>query len=163
VGVFAGAFTFGTLLNIPRDGSFENFKEVTEFLAIAFLLFATSLFLAISIPLLLRPEIPNEMPSPTTKRLVVIHIVLISALQLAGFICLDLVLINIGQNILGILGIVLLCMTASWLVFIWYLEYNSLLGRKKSLKCEVTEQVPTTLDRQPTTQDESVRESAKDE
>src|SRR6202035_1004459 len=113
VGVFAGAFTFGTLLNLSN--TLENFDLVSRYLSIAFLLFATSLFLAISIQILLRRDEPSQAPSQRKMKLFVFHIALVSGLLVAGFIVLDLVLMEIGQKAVGVTGIVLLCLIAAWI------------------------------------------------
>jgi L-asparagine transporter-like permease len=128
VGVFAGAFTFGTLLNLSN--TLENFDLVSQYLSIAFLLFATSLFLAISIQILLRRDEPSQAPPQRKMKLFVFHISLVSGLLVAGFIVLDLVLMEIGQKAVGVTGIVLLCLIAAWIGVVWYAESTEMLEDK---------------------------------
>jgi hypothetical protein len=104
VGVFAGAFTFGTLLQISNSS--ENYDYINRLLSIAFILFATSLFLAIAIQILLRRDVSTQPPSQRDAKLFVFHIGLVSGLLIAGFVVLNLVLMEIGQNAVGVTGIV---------------------------------------------------------
>lgn len=120
VGVFAGAFTFGTLLCLPN--TLENFIYISALLSSAFVLFTTSLFAAIGVRIILRKNAPDEVPSLLKTGIVVVHIALVGCLLIAGFIVLNLVLININQKVIGVIGIILLFLNAVWIVCIWYIE-----------------------------------------
>jgi hypothetical protein len=93
-------------------------------------LFATSLFLAIAIQILLRRDVPSRPPSQRKAKLFVVHIALVSGLLVAGFIVLDLVLMQIGQSAVGIIGIVFLCLIAGWIGIVWYAESTEMLEDK---------------------------------
>jgi uncharacterized protein YacL len=64
----------------------------------------------------------------------VFHIGLVSGLLIAGFVVLNLVLMEIGQNAVGIIGIVLLCLIAAWIGIVWYAESAEMLEDKTSVK-----------------------------
>jgi uncharacterized membrane protein YfcA len=132
VGVFAGAFTFGTLLQLSN--SIENYDYISRLLSIAFVLFATSLFLAIAIQILLRRDVSTQPPSQRKAKLFVFHIGLVSGLLIAGFVVLNLVLMKIGQNAVGVTGIVLLCLIAAWIGVVWYAESSEMLEDKTADK-----------------------------
>jgi len=120
VAVFAGAFTFGTILALPN--SLEKFDLISDLLSIAFLLFATSLFFAIGIQHLLRRYDPMKPLLPRTRLLCKIHATLLTLLLVAGFTLLYLVLFNIGKKIVAIVGIVLLYLMPVWRLAIEYAE-----------------------------------------
>ena len=118
--VFAGAFTFGTILALPN--SLEKFDLISDLLSVAFLLFATSLFCAIGIQHLLRRYDPMKPLLPRTRLLCKIHATLLTLLLVAGFTLLYLVLFNIGKKIVAIVGIVLLYLMPVWRLAIEYAE-----------------------------------------
>ena len=118
--VFAGAFTFGTILALPN--SLEKFDLISDLLSVAFLLFATCLFFAIGIHHLLRRYDPTEPLLPRTRLLCKIHTTILTVLLVAGFTLLYLVLFNIGKKIVSIVGIVLLYLMPVWRLAIEYAE-----------------------------------------
>ena len=123
VGVFAGAFSFATVFAIPS--TIDNFEYITRLLCAAFLLFATSLFIAIGIQYILRYETPSQPPRPHQARICIVHTLLIIGLLIGGFICLNLVLISIGQKAIGITGIILLGLIPIWYFGITWIEFHS--------------------------------------
>ena len=125
VSLFAGSFTFGTLLTLPKDGgSFEpqQLPTITKLLAYAFMLFATALFLTVSLQMVLRKYPPDSVLHGVKRILVPFHIALISTLVMGGFILLDSVLIVIGQREAGIAGIVLLTLCAISIIAYWVID-----------------------------------------
>lgn len=123
MGVFAGAFSFGTVITLPS--TVDNFEYISRLLSAAFLLFATGLFLAIGIQYILRHNDPSTSPSPRRARICVIHTTAIIGLLIGGFILLDLVLISIGQKAIGIVGITLLGIIPVWYFGISMIEVES--------------------------------------
>lgn len=132
VGVFAGAFTFGTLLQLSN--TISNYEYISRLLSVAFLLFATSLFLAIAIQILLHRDVSTLPPSQRKARLFVFHVGLVSGLHIAGFVVLNVVLMEIGQNAVGVIGIVLLCLIAAWIGIVWYAESTEMFEDRHSDK-----------------------------
>lgn len=120
VAVFTGAFTFGTILALPSD--LERLELIGDLLSVAFLLFATSLFFAIGVQHLLRRYDPTKPLLPQTRLLCKIHTALLTALLIAGFTLLYVVLFNIGKKTVAITGIVILYMMPLWRVAVEYVE-----------------------------------------
>jgi hypothetical protein len=129
VGVFAGAFTFGTLFALPD--TLKNFNSIQTLLAVAFILFSTSLFTAIGVPIVLKREQEDGPPSYTKAKIVVAHLALVSGLLFAGFVVLNVVLIEIGQKRVGIAGITLLCAVATAIFVLWFLDVTDKLEDKE--------------------------------
>jgi hypothetical protein len=125
VGVFAGAFTFGTLLSLSN--TLENFDYISDLLSVAFLLFGTSLFVAIGIQYLLRRNDPTMPLTPRMRKICKTQTILIVALIITGFTMLDIVLINIGKKTVGIAGIILLYLIPLWYVIVSYGEKTGIL------------------------------------
>jgi hypothetical protein len=120
VGVFAGGFTFGTLFTLSPTR--DNYEYLGDLLAIAFLFFATSLFLSIGIQHLLRHDEPDQPPSARKRLICKLHTYLICALIMGGFTVLNIILMNIGRKAHGIAGIVLLGFIPVWYVLVSYAE-----------------------------------------
>ena len=116
MGVFAGGFTFGALFSLSPTR--ENYDYLGNLLAIAFLFFATSLFLAIGIQHLLRHDVPEQPPSARKRFICKMHTYLICVLVMAGFIVLNIILMNIGRKAHGIAGIVLVGIIPIWYVLV---------------------------------------------
>jgi amino acid transporter len=118
VAVFAGGFCFGSILAIAPDT--PNADMIETLLAVAFLLFATSLFISIGVIYILRTE-KNEDEHPEKRwksDISVIHTAIVIVLLIGGFAVLDAVLIIIEQKVCGIIGIALLGMIPIWYVTI---------------------------------------------
>ena len=125
VSLFAGAFTFGTLLSLPNDGgAFEpqQVPAIASLLSLAFVVFAGSLFLTVALQIILRREPLQAILYGQKRLLVPIHFGLISALIMTGFCALNGVLIVTGKRAAGITGIVFLILCAVWIVVYWVLE-----------------------------------------
>jgi len=125
VSLFAGAFTFGTLLNLPNDGGAFDPQQlpcITTLLSLAFVLFSTSLFLTVALQIILRREPLQAILYGRKRSLVAIHFLLISGLIMGGFIVLNGVLIVSGQRAAGTVGIVCLVLCAIWIIVYWVLE-----------------------------------------
>ena len=120
VGVFAGGFSFGTLLSLSPTR--ENYDYLGNLLAIAFLLFATGLFLAIGIQHLLRNDDPEQPPSARKRLLCQVHTYLICLLIMGGFVVLNVILMNIGKRVYGIAGIVLVSLIPIWYILVSFAE-----------------------------------------
>jgi len=132
VGVFAGGFTFGTLFTLSPTR--DNYDYLGNLLAIAFLLFATGLFLSIGIQHLLRHDDPDQPPSARKRLICKLHTYVICALIMGGFTVLNIILMNIGRKAHGIAGIVLLGLIPAWYVLVSYAEETgnlNLLAKRK--------------------------------
>ena len=112
--MFAGSFAFGTLLVLPNTTT--NFDLVSDLLAIAFVLFASSILCAIAVQYLLRRHMPSEALLPSVSIICQGHIVLMILLISAGFVVLNLVLINIGRKAVGVTGIATVGVVPIWFV-----------------------------------------------
>jgi hypothetical protein len=121
VAVFAGALTFGTLLSLPDTLAKSNY--ISLLLSIAFVLFVCSLFASIGIRYLLRGVFDDDQPHIGIEIACMFHIALIILLLLAGFALLNVVLINIGQKAVGIVGNALLCLVPVWFFVVTYVEW----------------------------------------
>lgn len=132
VSVFAGAFTFGTLLTLPKDGgSFDpqQISLISQLLSNAFILFATALFLTVSLQMILRRQAPDSVLVGAKRVLVPLHFALISLSVAGGFSLLDSILIVIGQQGAGIAGLLLLIICQIWIAGFWAIEqYYGLAG-----------------------------------
>lgn len=100
----------------------DNFKTISRLLTAAFLLFAGSLFTSIGIQYILRQEKPKAFPSYRKSKLCIIHTWFVIALLIAGFVLLNIVLMNVGQRALGIVGITLLGVIPVWYYCITLME-----------------------------------------
>jgi hypothetical protein len=86
VAVFAGGFTFGTIISL--DTSLANFAYISDLLSYAFILFAVALFVGISIQYLLRRHRADELLLFNMWLLSQIHTILVVLFLMAGFITL---------------------------------------------------------------------------
>ena len=120
VATFAGGFTFGSLFAVPSD--LHNYDHITDLLSIAFILFATCLFVGIGIHWVLRKYKSEECLSHSRWGACRIQAMVMLLLLIAGFAILDFVLIAIGKKSVGYIGIALLCIIPAWFCFIAYLE-----------------------------------------
>jgi hypothetical protein len=127
VAVFAGGFAFGTLLTLPN--TVTNFEYVSDLLSFAFLLFATSIFVALSLQYLLRYYMPKkEAPSRVLSIVCQVHTFVMSGLIMGGFVILDIVLISIGRKAAGIVGIALICLIPVWYILVEHFDRTGQLG-----------------------------------
>jgi hypothetical protein len=92
---------------------------------VAFLLFATSLFLAIGVQYILRYVDVSKPPLPHQAKICIAHTLVIIGLLIGAFILLNLVLISIGQKVIGIAGIILLGIIPVWYFGISWIEILS--------------------------------------
>jgi hypothetical protein len=121
VAVFGAAISFGTLVTLPIGTS--NAHYISKLLALASYLFTACLFATIGIAYLLRND-EREKPLPKAKdRYCQLHVWLVILLVLAGFIVINIVMINFGQRGVGIAGIVSLTVAVpTWFLVLMYLE-----------------------------------------
>jgi len=127
VAVFAGGFTYGTLISLPP--TLDNFDYISTLLSFAFILFATSLFVGISIQYLLRRHRADEMLLFNMWLASQIHTALVIIFLIAGFVLLDIILLNIGDKGAGILGLTLLPIIPIWYSVVTYAEKTGKLRR----------------------------------
>lgn len=123
--LFAGAFTFGSLVTLPRDGgSFttDQIPAIAKLLSASFVCFSTALLLTVALQIILRRESPDAILISQKRCLVSVHFGLIGSLVIAGFIVLNCILIVIGQWGIGSGGIVLLGLCAVWIIAYWVAE-----------------------------------------
>jgi hypothetical protein len=118
VATFAGGFTFGTLFAIPS--TLDKYDHVTGLLSIAFILFATCLFMGIGIHWLLRKYTSEECLSESRLAICKAQAVVILLLLISGFAVLNFVLIAVGQKSVGYVGIGLLCLIPFWFLLVIY-------------------------------------------
>jgi len=118
VAVFAGAISFGTLVTLPIG--IPNSDYLGLLLGIGSYLFTACLFAAIAIAYLLRHDERNKPLSPTKRLLCQLHIWLVILLLLAGFVVLNVVVMNFGQRSVGLAGIVSL----SVIVPVWFMSVH---------------------------------------
>jgi hypothetical protein len=118
VAVFAGAISFGTLVTLPIG--IDNADYIGLLLAVASYLFTSCLFAAVAIAYLLRHDDRNRPLSKLKRGLCQIHIWLVILLCVAGFIVLNVVIMNFGQRAVGIAGIASL----SGLVPVWFISVH---------------------------------------
>lgn len=126
VAVFAGSFAFGTLLVLPD--TLDEFDYIGDLLSVAFLLFASSIFLSIGVQYLLRRYIDSESLLPVMSAICQVHTVLILASLTAGFVVLNIVLITVKRKVAGIIGIVMLGVVPLWFLAVRYAESTGVLG-----------------------------------
>jgi len=129
VAVFAGGFTFGTLISLPT--TLDNFDYISTLLSFAFILFSTSLFLAIFIQYLLRRHHADELLLYNMWLASQIHTALVIVLLMSGFVLLDIILINIGHKAAGTVGLALLPMIPIWYFAVSYAERTGRLPRAR--------------------------------
>lgn len=131
VAVFGAAIAFGTLVTLPIGT--PNAHRISQLLALASYLFTACLFATIGISYLLRND-ERDKPLPLPKELLCqMHIWLIISLVLAGFLVVNVVMINFGQKAIGITGIIsLVVLVPVWFVVLMYLEKSGKLGHETS-------------------------------
>jgi hypothetical protein len=131
VSVFAGAISFGTLVTLPLG--LPNAQYISKLLAIASYLFTCCLFAAIGIAYMLRFDERHRPLSPTKRMLCQMHVWLVIFLLVAGFVVINVVMMNFGQKSVGIVGIASLAgVIPIWFVGLGYLEKTGLLDHKTS-------------------------------
>lgn len=128
--VFAGGFTFGTIISL--DTGLANFAYISDLLSYAFILFASALFVGISIQYLLRRHRADELLLFNMWLLSQIHTILVVLFLMAGFIILDVILINLGDKGAGILGLALLPLIPIYYAALSYAEKTGRLPRVAS-------------------------------
>jgi hypothetical protein len=121
VSTFAGGFTYSNVITMrtnPSTCCANEFNNISTILSITFLLFSVSLFSTIIIQLILRVHEPDKrLPAienanggilPRWKQphfWVQTFMYTSSTLLIAGFILLDVVLLDNGQTVVGAVGI----------------------------------------------------------
>jgi archaellum biogenesis protein FlaJ (TadC family) len=125
VSVFAAAISFGALLTIPTDA--KNGARVSTLLAIASNLFTISVFVSMGIPYILRKD-PRHHPLPHSKSILCqIHVWTVVGSLVAGFIMMNVVLINFDQERVGYAGIGLLSFIPFWYIGLTFMERRGAL------------------------------------
>ena len=129
VAVFAGAISFGTLVTLPIG--LPNAAYIGQLLAIASYLFTSCLFAAVGIAYLLRHD-ERHLPLSKMKRtLCQIHVWLVILLCIAGFIVLNIVVMNFGQRAVGIAGTVSLsAFIPFWFISVHMMERTGKLDHE---------------------------------
>jgi len=138
IAIFAGGFTFGTLLILPN--TIDNFDYIRRLLSFAFIMFASSLFAAIALQYLLREYNPaSEAPCGVMSIICQAHTYATIVLIIVGVLILNIVLLAVGQKPAGIIGIILLSLIPVWYGCIWYLESRDRLGNPVPISSDVNE------------------------
>lgn len=138
VAVFAGAISFGALITLPIDAF--NGPYVRKLLAIAANIFTISMFVAMGIPYILRKETLRKAQLPFYKSLLCqIHVWLVVGLLMAGFMVLNILLINIEEKQIGYVGITLLGLIPLWYLSLSFLEINGVLDHGLSVDLSSTQ------------------------
>lgn len=141
VAVFAGAVSFGTLVTLPLG--LPNTQYISKLLAIASYLFTSCLFAAIGIAYLLRHDERDRPLSPTKRLLCQMHVWLVILLLVAGFVVINVVMMNFGQKSVGIAGIASLAgIVPCWFLGLQYLEKTGLLDHENSTTTAENPNVP---------------------
>lgn len=128
VAVFAGAISFGTLVTLPIG--IDNAEYISLLLAVAAYLFTACLFAAVAIAYLLRHDERNLPLSNMKRMLCQMHIWLVILLCVAGFIVLNVVIMNFGQRAVGIAGIASLSAFPVWFASVHLMERTGKLDHE---------------------------------
>jgi len=131
LGTFAGAFTFGTLLTLPNtDFPFpDQLDSIRTYLAFAFVMFSSSIFISIAVLMLLRTE-SDDSPLRLIKWAVMrIQMMLQGAFLYFGFLLLNVVLVQFGQPAAGGVGVGIMVTCFLWIVGTWVLDDKGSFGR----------------------------------
>jgi hypothetical protein len=110
----------GALANISP--AFPNFNFVIRLLAICSLIFTVSLFFAFGILYIMRNEPRDRPPSKRRQIMGSLQYLVAFLLSLAGFAVGNVILISIGQPIVGYCGIGMLVTVPFWVVGIAQLD-----------------------------------------
>jgi hypothetical protein len=131
VAVFGAAIAFGTLVTLPIGT--VNGAYISKLLGLASYLFTACLFATIGIAYLLRND-ERDKPLPHAKeRFCQMHVWLVILLVLAGFIVINVVMMNFGERAIGIAGIVSLVVAIpTWFLVLMYLESNGVFDHEPS-------------------------------
>jgi hypothetical protein len=100
-------------------------------------IFTASIFVAMGIPYILRKDRHEESPPRYKVSLYELHVWTRIGLLIAGFVVLNVLLINIGQAQVTIAGIPLLEMISLWYVSLVYFEGIFERGRKTAISSTV--------------------------
>jgi hypothetical protein len=120
VDIFAGAVSIGSLATLPVG--FPNGAFITRLLAIASLVFTTSLFITFAILYVLRAEARDTPPSRRRAAMCTLLLYTAFSVMFGGFVVLNIVLIAGGQGVVGYTGIAMLCGIPVWLIVYSRLE-----------------------------------------
>ena len=120
VDIFAGAICIGSLANI--NPAFPHFQYVTELLAIGSLIFICSLFFAFGILYIMRDEPRDQPPSRRRAFFASLQYLLGFILMLAGFAMCCVLLIAIGQPIVGYTGIGMVVSVPFWVILMMVMD-----------------------------------------
>lgn len=131
VAVFAAAISFGTLVTLPLG--VPNAAYISKLLAIASYIFTACLFACVGITYLLRHN-ERDRPLPRMKMIICqMHVWLVIALLVGGFVVINIVVINFGQKPIGIVGIVsIVGIVPIWFVGLKYIESTGMLDHEPS-------------------------------
>jgi spore maturation protein SpmA len=73
------------------------------------------------------------------------HTVIVIALLIAGFMCLNVVLMNIGQKAVGVVGTTLLCFIPVWYGTVTWAERRGILEPQEEMMTDTVEQARETV------------------
>jgi hypothetical protein len=123
ISVFAGILT---LLTLPPKDDFEFANQIDTIrtnLAVGFVVFASSLFVGISVLILFREDLNTKHVPMAFKQLISkAQIIFMSGFIVAGFTFLNAVLINIDHRSIAAVGNGFLITIAVWILISTYLD-----------------------------------------
>jgi len=120
VDIFAGAICIGSLANV--NPTFPQFEYVTQLLAISSLIFICPLFFAFGILYIMRNEPRDRAPSRRRRFFGSLQYLLGFILTLAGFAMCCVLLIAIGQPIVGYTGIGMVVSVPFWVILMMIMD-----------------------------------------
>jgi len=115
VDVFARAICMGSLATFPPG--YQSAAYIYHLLAIASLLFVASLFFAFGILYLMRNEVRDRAPSRRRRLTGTLQYFVAFMLMLAGFVVPNVIIIAIGEPLVGYFGIALIGSVPFWVIF----------------------------------------------
>lgn len=94
----------------------DKIDSVRSYLAIAFVLFSSSLFIGVSVLTVLRTQDPQSVPGNLKEQVVKVKVVLMGAFLGTGFLFLYSILIEIGLLVIGAVGAGFMFACFAWLI-----------------------------------------------
>jgi len=141
VAVFAGAISFGALVTLPPGTPNVNYSA--KLLAVAANIFTCCMFVAMAIPYILRKEPRDSWPPPRKAMLCQIHVWTVIGLLIAGFVVLNILVIQFGQLSVCIAGISLLGVIPFWFAGFLYGERTEWWGKEVRPQRPIAESNPS--------------------
>lgn len=141
VSVFAGAISFGALVTLPQNT--PNPFLAAKLLAVAANIFTCCMFIAMAIPYVLRKEPRDAWPSPRKAMLCQIHVYTVIILLVAGFVVMNVLIIQFGQSSVCIAGISLLGVIPFWFVGLQVAERTEWFGKEIRPQRPIAESNPS--------------------